>query len=113
MNSQEPLFEVISDDEYAKAQETSQPTDKTKETKSKWNTDIRTQTNWFKFPTHMGFCTVPMHAEVQRAIYGEAREYRQQYPSRMVFTIDEFDVCRDCFLVEADKESVTDDHGTN
>jgi len=40
----------------------------------------------------------------------EEKEYRK--PTRMVFTIGQYDVCRDCFLMEADKESVTDDHGT-
>ena len=116
MNNQEPLFEVISDDEYAKAQATSQASDKPKRaTKSKHNTDIRTQTNWFKLPTHTGFCTVPMHAEVQAVINEDpiAENYRQKYPSRQVFEIGEYMVCRDCFVVEADKESVTDDHGSN
>ena len=106
MSGQEPLFEVISDDEFAKAQASSETTtEKPKRgSKSKWNTDIRTQTNWFKFPTHTGFCTVPTHAEVQATLKdGEAGQYRQLYPSRQVFTIGEYDVCRDCFLVEADR----------
>ena len=115
MNEQEPLFEVISDDEFAKAQATSQDADKPKRggAKSKYNTEIRTQTNWFKFPTHTGFCTVPMHSEIQAVIHDDpvAANYRQAYPSRQVFTIGPYDVCRDCFLAEADKESITDDHG--
>jgi hypothetical protein len=113
MSGQEPLFEVISDDEFAKAQETSLPADdKPKRgSKPKFNTDVRTRTNWFKFPTHSGFCTVPMHVEIQDALSDEEKQYRKGVETRMVFEIGPYMVCRDCFLAEADKESVTDDHG--
>lgn len=105
----EPLFEVISDSEYAEAQAASEPAGKEK--KPKWNTDVRTRTNWWKLPTHLGFCTVPLHAEVQAALTDEEKQYRKNIETRMVFEIGPYMVCRDCFVVEADKESVTDDHG--
>lgn len=74
----------------------------------KYDDTIRTQTGWHKLPHVMAFCTVPMHDELQKSIMEaseEAREYREQmYPNRMVYSIDPYHVCRDCYVAEADIE---------
>jgi len=98
-DEQLPMFEVISQDEFTKAQSTSGSTTKAK----KYNTEDRTLTGWWKLPSFQAFCTVPSHEDVIRALKPEAKEYRQRYPVRHVFTIGEYDVCRDCYIVEADR----------
>jgi hypothetical protein len=95
MSEQQPLFEVISEDEFRKA---GAP-------KAKGHrTEPRTLTVWFALPTTMGFCTVPSHVEIQRQLNPEEQEYRDKYPTRMIFKIGEYFVCRDCFVVGGDLE---------
>ena len=67
-------------------------------------TEPRTLTVWTGLPYSMGFCTVPGHEDVQRTLNPEQLEYRQKYPTRWVIRIGEYDVCRDCFMAEADKD---------
>lgn len=99
-------FEEISEEELKK--ELNAPTGG-RSRNTKFDTSIRTNTNWHRLPHIMGFCTVPSHDEVQKLIMEaseEAREYREQrYPSRMTYFIDPYHVCRDCFVAEADIES--------
>jgi hypothetical protein len=98
--NEEPLFEVISEEE-ANAPDTSKP--KTTRKKKGANTDDRTQTGWYNLPhTVHGFCTVPRHEEVQRELNPEQLEYRDKYPTRMLFEIGEYLVCKDCYLASAD-----------
>jgi len=74
----------------------------------KYDDTIRTQTGWHKLPHVMGFCTVPIHDELQKSICAaseEARLFREQkYPNRMTYLIDPYRVCRDCYVAEADIE---------
>lgn len=93
----EPLFEIISEDEFRKQN--------VPKTKREVATEPRLQTVWFGLPTSPGFCTIPAHNEIQQMLKPEQREYRQKYPTRHVFEIrpDTF-ICRDCFLMGADKE---------
>jgi len=100
-SDQLPLFEVITNEEFTKAQAV--PDAPTKKTRKKHNTDDRTLTGWWKLPSYQGFCTVPTHDEVIQALKPEAQAYRSEYPVRYVFEIGEFQVCRDCYQVEADK----------
>jgi hypothetical protein len=102
-DSQLPLFEVITNEEFTKAQAV--PVTSEKKPRKKHNTNDRTLTGWWKLPSYQGFCTVPSHDEVTQALKPEAQAYRSQYPVRYVFEIGEFQVCRDCYIVEADKES--------
>lgn len=98
-------FEEITEEELKKELST---TTSGRTRNPKYDTDIRTNTNWHRLPHIMGFCTVPSHDEVQKLIIEgseEAREYREQrYPSRMTYFIDPYHVCRDCFVAEADIE---------
>ena len=68
-------------------------------------TEPRTRTVWVDLPYTLGFCTVPAHDEVQKLLSPEEKEYRQKYPTRWIIRIGELDVCRDCFLVGADKDA--------
>lgn len=102
------LFETISEDEFKAATETSAtktPTGRTRKRKAVSFED-RTNTGWFKLNAlhSMGFCTVPMHDEIQQSLHPEKKEYRQKYPVRMIVRIGNLDVCRDCFVAEADKD---------
>jgi len=102
--NQLPLFEVITNEEFTKAQAV--PDDpETKKPRKKHNTNDRTLTGWWKLPSYQGFCTVPSHDEVIQALKPEAQVYRSEYPVRYVFEIEEFQVCRDCYIVEADKDA--------
>ncbi len=92
-----PLFEIIDADAYRKG------TARTSKGK-KLKTEPRNFTTWYDLPTHFGFCTVPTHEDVQRTLKPEQKEYRQVYPTRSVYQIGEYFVCRDCYLAEADKE---------
>jgi hypothetical protein len=97
----EPLFEPITAEEFHKAQA---PRGSSKTLK----TEPRMLTTWYELPTAFGFCTVPAHDEIQQMLLPEQKEYRQVYPTRHVFTMSEgLTICRDCFMAEADKESVT------
>jgi len=101
--NEEPLFEVITEEE-ANAPDTSKPKTTTRRKKGA-NTDDRTQTGWYNLShTVHGFCTVPRHEEVQRILNPEQLEYREKYPTRMLFEIGEYLVCKDCYLAEADKQ---------
>lgn len=96
---QEPLFEVIDAQTYEAAQRSTSGGRKTKAAKL----DERTYTTWYSLVHTMGFCTVPAHDEVIRSLNPEQQEYRQQYPVRMVYEINNLMVCRDCFLLSADQ----------
>lgn len=92
-----PLFTVVDAETFARSLAPKQRSRRSPKT------EPRTQTVWFDLVHHTGFCTVPRHDEVQRSLHPAKQEVRQKYPVRHVFTIGEFDVCRDCFLAEADK----------
>jgi hypothetical protein len=93
----DPLFEIISEDEFRKQN--------TPRTKRGVVTEPRLQTIWFALPTSLGFCTIPAHNDVQQMLKPEQKPYRQAYPTRHVFEISPgVFVCRDCFLMGADKE---------
>lgn len=93
----EPLFEPISAEEFRR--QTIRGTSK-REVK----TEPRMLTVWYDLPTTPGFCTIPDHNEVQQMLNPEAKEYRQRYPTRHVFEIQEgVFICRDCFMAGADK----------
>lgn len=96
--TQEPLFEIISADEFVR--ETQKRSGrKTKEL----DTSDRTFVGWYNLPTHMGFCNVPGHDELIQSLSDEARAYRQRHePNRFVITIGELQVCRDCYITETD-----------
>ena len=98
MDEQEPLFEVIDAATYEAAQRKTSTG-----RRSKVNLDERTYTTWYSLAHTMGYCTVPTHDEVIRALNPSQQEYRQQYPVRMVYEIGNLMVCRDCFLVGADQ----------
>lgn len=99
---QEPLFTPISEEEYNAAH--AKPITPRRRAGSKIVTEPRIQTVWFALDTHMGFCTAPEHDEVQKMLDPEAKEYRQKYPTRLVYEIREgLTICRDCFLHEVDK----------
>jgi len=97
MSEQLPLFEIIDAETFHKGQA---KTSKGKTLK----TEPRMLTTWYDLPTTFGFCTVPMHDEIQKSLSPEKKEYRQVYPSRLVYKIGEYQVCRDCFMAKADKE---------
>lgn len=107
-------FEEISEEEL---QQALAPSPSTKGKTQKYDTTERTRTNWFRLPHIMGFCTVPMHDEVQELVASEsedAAQWREQYkgqryPNRMVFTIHPYQVCRDCFIHSADIECAAKD----
>lgn len=63
----------------------------------------RTLTTWLSLSTHQDFCTVPAHEEIQAMLNPEQKEYRQMYPTRYVIEINGMNVCRDCYMAEADK----------
>ena len=97
MSEQEPLFEVISGDEFRKSA--------ISRTRKELVTEPRQRTVWFALPTAPGWCTVRIHKDVQQMLNPEAKEFRDKYPVRHVFEISEgLFVCRDCFLAGADKE---------
>lgn len=98
MNEQEPLFQVIDTATYEAAQRKSSSA-----RKSKVNLDERNYTTWYALPHTMGFCTVPRHDEIINSLSETKQEYRQKYPTRMVYEINGMMVCRDCFMTEADK----------
>lgn len=98
---QEPLFEVISEDSFRRA---AAPRSKAKGQV----TEPRNFTTWFGLHTPFGLCEVPRHQEVQDALSDEEKEYRKKYkydksPVRMVARIGDINVCRDCYVVGADK----------
>jgi hypothetical protein len=95
MNEQQPLFRVVSAEEFAKSPAPSK--------RKALKTEPRTLTTWYDLQHSMGFCTVPDHDDVYRSLNPEKQAYRQKYPTRMIIRIGEYDVCRDCYLVEADK----------
>ena len=68
-------------------------------------TEPRTRTVWVELPYSLGFCTVPAHDEVMKTITGEGKVYRDKYPTRWIIRIGELDVCRDCFMLGADKDA--------
>ena len=72
-------------------------------------TEPRTRTVWVELPYTLGFCEVPSHDEVIKTLDATAREYRDKYPTRWVIDINGVMVCRDCFLVGADKDGDDDD----
>lgn len=94
MSEQMPLFEVVSEEEFTRT---------APRTKG-YTTEPRTLTVWYTLPHSFGFCTVPRHEEVQEKLEPDQKEYRQRYPTRLTFPIGEYMVCRDCFIVEADKD---------
>jgi hypothetical protein len=99
---QEPLFTPISEEEYEAAH--AKPITTRRRTGSKVVTEPRTQTVWFTLDTHLGFCTAPEHEEIQRMMNPEEKQYRQMYPTRLVYEIKPgLKICRDCFLHEVDK----------
>lgn len=96
------LFEVISEDEFRK--------ESTQRTAREATTEPRTLTVWLALGTHthLDYCTVPAHDEVQKMLNPEQQEYRQKYPTRMVYEIRPGVLCcRDCFIAEADKDGST------
>lgn len=95
MTDEQLYFEVITADEFYVAQ--AQPS------KSKLVTEPRNFATWFALPTGLGFCTVPSHDEIQQMLKPEQQAIRQKYPSRMVVRLGDINVCRDCYLAEADK----------
>jgi hypothetical protein len=96
MSEQEPLFEVISGDEFRK--------ESISRTRREIVTEPRLQTTWFALPTVPGWCTVLGHKENQKLLSPEQIDIRSKYPIRHVFEISEgLWVCRDCFLASADK----------
>jgi len=63
----------------------------------KYNTDVRTITNWFKLPHTTGLCTVPAHIE---------HRPENDYPKdriAMIMKIGRYQVCRWCFLEKLDQ----------
>ena len=98
----EPLFEFIDEAEYEAA--TAAPEPRPTKRSSKYDLSIRTKTAWFQLPHQEGTCTVPTHEAVQSTLSSDELAYRERYPVRMVFTIEPYVVCRDCFLAEADVE---------
>jgi len=98
-------FEEITEDELKK-ELTAAPSTRGK--KNKYDDTDRTQTGWFRLPHVMGFCTVPMHDEVQQLVCEsseDAKHWRtQKYPNRMTYLIHPYTVCRDCYIAEADIE---------
>lgn len=93
----EPLFRPVSKEEFTKKGSGAR---KAREPK----TEPRNLVTWFALQHVQGFCTVPSHDEVIRELKPGQKEYRQRYPTRMTFRIGEYDVCRDCFMMEADKQ---------
>lgn len=100
----EPLFQIIDEAAYKEAQHEAAPTVARKpRAKKSANTDDRTHTGWYKLNhTHFGFCTVPRHNEIQAALNEEQKEFRDKYPTRMLFPIGDYLVCKDCYLAKAD-----------
>jgi len=96
----EPLFEIIDslpEDEPRAKRGTKKA--------QKYDVDNRTVVGWFRLPHTQGFCTVPLHDEIQELMTDERKEYRQKYPTRMLHPINGYMVCRDCFLVTADVQA--------
>ena len=94
---QQSLFTVVDADTFSK-----QIGPKQRKKRSP-KTEPRTLTVWFDLTHHVGYCTVPRHDEVQQELKPGQKEYRQRYPVRQLFTIGDTEVCRDCFIAEADK----------
>jgi hypothetical protein len=94
-------FEQISEDEL-KAELTAPA--RTRSKKSKFDTTDRSTTGWFRLPHVRSFCTVPTHDEIQQLLSDEDKEFRQLYPVRMIYTIEPYKVCRDCYVSSADIE---------
>lgn len=63
---------------------------------------IRTNTHWFTLTAHFGYCTVPSHYDNVPDTDYNGEKY-DKYPSRMVVTIEPYEVCRWCYVAEADR----------
>jgi hypothetical protein len=96
-------FEEISEEELR--QELTAPI-RTRQKRSKFDTTDRSLTAWFKLPHIQSFCTVPLHDEIQSLLSDEDKDFRQRYPVRMVYTIGIYRVCRDCYVAQADVDSL-------
>jgi hypothetical protein len=106
MSEQEPLFEIISADEFRKESITRQ--------RREVVTEPRNQTTWFALPTEPGWCTVRTHKEIQSMLSPEKRQTRSQYPIRHVFEINPgLFICRDCFLAGAGRDSFASAEGSS
>lgn len=62
---------------------------------------IRTVTHWHTLPVHLGFCSVPSHYDNVPETDHTGQPY-DKYPTRLCATIDEYEVCRWCFVAFAD-----------
>jgi hypothetical protein len=75
--------------------------DKPRGTKKGPDYSIRTVTHWFTFSHHMGYCTVPSHYDNVPDTDHNGEPY-DKYPTRSCVTIGKFEVCRWCYVAEAD-----------
>lgn len=98
----EPLFYPISEAEYEEAhRQTPSPRRRGKAIV----TEPRNQTTWYAIDHFLDFCTCPAHDEIQAMLSPEKQQYRQLFPTRMVFEIKPgMKICRDCFIHEGDKD---------
>lgn len=62
---------------------------------------IRTVTHWLTLPHHMSFCTVPSHYDNVPDTDYKGEKY-DKYPTRMCITNGPYEVCRWCYVAEAD-----------
>ena len=101
------LFEYLSPEEFEK-EVGSTPKVPSSTSKGKRKravvTEPRTNTTWYALPHTMGYCECPAHDEIQAMMNPTAQVYRQKYPVRMTYEIQEgMPICRDCFVHEGDK----------
>lgn len=68
---------------------------------------IRTATHWFTLQHHMAYCSVPSHYDNVPDEDYKGEKY-DKYPVRMCVSIDPYEVCRWCYLAEADVVAAMD-----
>ncbi len=62
---------------------------------------IRTVSYWIHLQHHFGFCTIPTHYDNVPDADFKGEKY-DKYPTRMCITIGPYEVCRWCYVAEAD-----------
>ena len=62
---------------------------------------IRTVVHWLTLPHKLSFCSVPSHYDNVPDTDMNGQPY-DKYPTRLCIELDEFMVCRWCFIASAD-----------
>lgn len=68
---------------------------------------IRTVTHWFTLQHHFAYCSIPSHYDNVPDKSEDGSDYDKS-SWRMCVTIDDYEVCRWCYIVEADQQAILD-----